>query len=239
MRRTLVIVGIVCFWMPFASGQSLADAARKEKERQAAISAQKAAAEQAAAEKLSAELAAAEKARRPAPARPRNTAGFQDCGVDMNCFVRALNAKNSALVRDKIRLMDVEDLSYYMEITGFKDDKVTYYMRLDDVGIKYSEAEVQKQIKSGKSREQIVETQKLMNQSLAGTVGLDSTCVYTNSNLNAGLRDWLKRDYSIFSGLQLMGLAESCTGPLAEGNNLKNATTTFKTSIPSKEPAKK
>jgi len=178
--RIAVFVMVACFlvgpFVPSNHGQTIADVARKERERRAAIEGAPPATKNPPSSTT----------QRKAPPASRNTAGFQDCGQDMKCFLAALNSRKPAFVTEKVNLFDSEEVVFYHQITDFKQDTVVFYSRVEDARI-------------GKDQ-----------------IGNDETCLYTIPKLNTGLRDALESEDKFTAALEMSALAESCSGPGSE-----------------------
>jgi hypothetical protein len=187
------------------SGQSIGDAARKERERRSA------------AENVQATTSVPNST--VSNSTQRNTAGFRDCGKELKCLVEAVEAGKPAFVSATFTFHDRDfgenSLTYYMDVAEFKHDTAAYYFRLDGTHFKFSEENIREELKKGRTRGEIADTERLTNDAVRVYNGGYASCIYNVPRLAAVLKQYLKSNPPEGIVLQLVNEADSCQGPLA------------------------
>ena len=119
----------------------------------------------------------------------------KDCGTDMDCFIAEAEDCSKAKMNYSIAMNFIGTIintSSYLQVNGTEDGRCLFYIRTDDVNIKYDANTTQSMIDSGKTMEEIKEMEKNMTEIASASENkLDELCKFNSSeDLADVLRLW-------------------------------------------------
>lgn len=124
--------------------------------------------------------------------------GPVDCGYDFDCFIEKASTCNPVM---GVFIAPVDmfgvliTTTSFVEIKGLEESKCVFYIRTEDVKMEYSEELIQQMLDGGLTEEEI-EQQRQLAEEQAQQVGLDDTCRFNTSDLEALLRRWQQGNFS-------------------------------------------
>ncbi len=142
--------------------------------------------------------------------------GFQDCGFSMGCMVRALDRHRPAVEWNVTFLplfgLDITTVSL-LRTSAFSGDDATFYIDTVKNTVVLDPSMIAQMKAKHASAAQIAQTQKKANDSAQTSVGLDGTCRFKTTVLEAMLRRWYASSISTDDWKQ----AQSCQGKMFAG----------------------
>jgi hypothetical protein len=133
----------------------------------------------------------------PTQEAPTST-GAMDCGYDFDCFIEKASTCSPA---SGVFIAPVDFIGVlitttsFVEIKGLDEGKCVFYIRTEDVKMEYSDELIQQMLDGGLTEEEI-EQQRQLAEEQAQQVGIDDTCRFNTSDLEALLRRWQQGNFS-------------------------------------------
>ncbi|MHB8177561.1 MAG: hypothetical protein ACYDA5_05180 [Vulcanimicrobiaceae bacterium] len=144
--------------------------------------------------------------------------GFQNCGFSMGCMVRALDHHQPAVEWNVTYLplfgLDITAVSL-LRTSAFSGDGATFYIDTVKNTVVLDPSMIARMKAKHASAAQIAQAQRKANASAQTSVGLDGTCRFKTTVLEAMLRRWYAGSISTNDWKQ----AQSCQGKMFAGQH--------------------
>ena len=150
---------------------------------------------------------------------PQQASGPIDCGVDMDCFIRA---SSTCQVANVTRNLTVDSFGMLMSATTYMEirnapeaGKCMLYSLSMDSSAKFSDSTVVAALAKGISMDEIRKQEAESTKQARAAIGLSGTCKYGAAELSALLNKWKAGQFSSsdYSGAD-------CSGKMFEGTNI-------------------